>query len=206
MNIEIEIKNTGTFAYATVNINGVEMLSLPFASVEDANKWAESCKSDIESLHKECDCPKCRAEKEAKTAKPEPETKPEESTPTWTPEVGMLIKSDPTGIWQIEDVYANKALKVVDLNGEKGIIVSHLIPDYRPIAELEGLKVGDGVYSIDEDGIAKEFEIDEQYDGNLWIKACSVSIHSNNKGIPSHFGNGEQMFWRTKERAERFGK
>jgi len=67
MKIKIEIKKKGIFAYATVSIDGVEMLTRPFASVEDAEKWM----ADIESMAKECECPKCRAYREAQTAKPE---------------------------------------------------------------------------------------------------------------------------------------
>jgi hypothetical protein len=147
-------------------------------------------------------------EKEAKTAKPEPEVKPEEPKmePDWTPEVGMLIKSDPTGIWQIEDVYANKALKVVDLNGEKGIIVSHLISDYCPIAELEGLKVRDAVYAIRNNGNVHKYFIYEHYNKIFWVVSHDVKFPIGIDGVPFYFGSGKQMFWRTKERAERFGK
>ena len=201
MNIEIEIKNTGIFVLATVSIDGAKMLTLPFTSIEDAEKWAESCKPDIERLAKDCDCPKCR---EAETAKYEPEIKPEEPSPTWTPEVGMLVEwfGSPV-VCEITYICDDGR---IEINGLRNGTISAQFWEFRPIAELEGLEVGDEVYSITEDGIVQEFEIDEQYDGNLWVKACSVSIHSNNKGIPSHFGNGKQMFWRTRDRAERFGK
>jgi hypothetical protein len=178
MNIEIEIKNTGTFAYATVNINGVEMLTRPFASVEDAEKWAEI-------------------------------VKPEEPKPAWTPEVGMLIRMVVPSANRDEVVEITRICQGVYYFSNNTFCYSEeeVYECCKPIAELEGLDIGGKVYSIKEDGGVYDFCIVEEHcEQTFWIESCSLSINSNEKGIPVHFGNGKQMFWRTAERAERFGK
>lgn len=201
MNIEIEIINQGIFALATVSINGVKMLTLPFTSIEDAEKWAESCKSNIESLAKECDCPKCRAEKEAEATKPEPE----EPAPAWTPEVGMLIQSEKYGVWEITGILTNGASLERVSDKLRSNSPNCELAKYRPIAELEGLKVEDNVYAIRNNGNVHEYFISANYDNTFWIESESVKFRIGIDGVPLHFGNGKQMFWRTAGRAERFG-
>lgn len=207
MNIEFRIIDLGIMAVATVFINGAERLTLPFASVEDAEKWAESCKTDIESLAKECDCPKCRAEKEAETAKPEPEVKPEEPKPAWTPAVGMLIKNEHFGIWEIICQETDNLFHMRSIEGEDGKLVRYnMLTAYRPIAELEGLEDGESVYAISRSGDVDKYQTCGYYDKTFWVESYDVKFPVNEDGVPVFFGNGKQMFWRTKERAERFGK
>ena len=200
MNIEIEIKNTGMFALATVSINGVEMLTLPFTSIEDAEKWAESCKPDIERLAKDCDCPKCRAEKEAEAAKSE------EASPTWTPEVGMLVKHPREGICEIDFVHENGVcvnLRHIPYRNER--VLSHMDTS-TPIAELEGLEKGDDVYGVSLEGEIEPFRIESTVLSMYGVKYGDTWFRVNMDGKPKMFGNGKQMFWRTRDRAERFGK
>lgn len=175
-----------------------------FASIEDTEKRAESCKSDIERMEIECDCQKCREEKEAEKAKPEPE----ELAPAWTPEVGMICKSVNslfyTEIFEINETHVRTGSTEMQVYDR--IEKDWFIKGWAPCAELEGLEEGDKVYSLGEYGMAHEFLIDQHYDNAFWLKSNSLSVRSNKHGIPLHFGNGKQMFWRTKERAERFGK
>jgi len=154
----------------------------------------------------ECDCPKCRAYREAQTAKPEPEVKPEEPKPNWTPAVGMLIQSEQEGIWEITGILTGGASLERVSDRLRGNFPNHVLAKYRPIAELEGLEVGDNVYSISKNGDIHTFRIHEQGQSSCWVKAGDVLTNSDETGVPIHFGNGKQMFWRTKERAERFGK
>jgi hypothetical protein len=200
MNIEIEIKNTGIFVLATVSIDGAKMLTLPFTSIEDAEKWAESCKPDIERLAKDCDCPKCR---EAETAKYEPEIKPEEPKPAWTPEVGMLIQSEQYGVWEITGIIDGGVELVSIPYGNKGFLPKVYL---SPIAELEGLEDGESVYAISRSGDVDEYQTCGYYDKTFWVESYDVKFPVNEDGVPVFFGNGKQMFWRTRDRAERFGK
>lgn len=198
MEIVITIKETKEGCTANIKAD----FSLSFESVKDAEKWAESCKSDIERLEIECDCPKCRAEKEAQTAKPEPE----ELAPAWTPEVGMLIQSEQYGVWEITGI-KDGGVELVSIPYEdKGFLLNVGLRDCKPIAELEGLEVGESVFAIKMNGDVYEYRIYEHYDKTFWVESNSVKFPIGIDGVPLHFGNGKQMFWRTAERAERFGK
>ena len=178
--------------------------------MKDAKEWAEVCKSDIENLAKECDCPKCRAEKEAEIAKSEPEVKPEEPKPAWTPEVGMLIQSEQYGVWEITGIIDGGVKLVSIASGSKGFLPDVHLRNCTPIAELEGLEEGDDVYSVDEEGFVNLWKITYKSDRTdrfvveMEHEETDIKIHVS--GGVVGIGNGKQMFWRTKGRAERFGK
>lgn len=200
MNIEIEIGVQGIIVLATVIIDGAKMLTLPFKSIEDAEKWAESCKPVLERMAKECDCPKCRAEKEAEA------TKPEVPKPTWTPEVGMLIQSEQYGLLEITGILTGGA-SLERVSDRLRVNLSNCkLVKYRPIAELEGLKEGSDIFCVSSDGGIETFKIDSTVLSLYGVKLGDTWFRVNMDGKPKMFGNGKQMFWRTKERAERFGK
>ena len=175
--------------------------------MKDAKEWAEVCKSDIENLAKECDCPKCRAEKEAEIAKSEPEVKPEEPKPAWTPEVGMLIQSEQYGVWEITGIIDGGVKLVSIASGSKGFLPDVHLRNCTPIAELEGLEVDDPVYAVDDKGDVRVFQcIGYSMTETIWVGHGLGRILLRKTGDPYGFGNGKQMFWRTKDRAERYGK
>lgn len=206
MNIEIEIRDLGITALATVSIDGVKKLTLSFASIEDAEKWAESCKSVIERMEIECDCPKCREERESETAKTEPEPKPEEPKPSWLEFAHLYVNSNNGNIYEYEGRKTKHNMhsfrQIIDQRCDTTFDYWY----YRPIAELEGLEVGESVYAIRNNGDVAEYLICENYNKIFWVVSHDVRFPIGIDGVPFYFGNGKQMFWRTKERAERFGK
>ena len=134
--------------------------------------------------------------------------KPEEPKPTWTPKVGDLIQGLKTSeVYEIDKINGGAFF----VRGDCLTLIGKA--ECRPIAELEGLKVGDNVYAFAgestlawkivsapiENGCGGDyFKIElEEYTGKILVAF---------DGSPLFFGNGKQMFWRTKERAERFGK
>lgn len=141
--------------------------------------------------------------------KPEPETTPEEPAPTWTPEAGMLLASisdNDKRIWEIVQKDESDTLSVISLTGEKGLMSKSIRPNYRPIAELEGLKVGDKVYHVNYRSEVSSFAVAEIEAPLLFVTSFDTKLVVSIKGFPTAFGNGKQMFWRTAERAERFGR
>lgn len=72
--------------------------------------------------------------------------------------------------------------------------------DLIPIepAELEGLKVGDGVYCVDMGGEINRFPIKEADFNSVMIWD---DFWVTRKGMPYCTGNGQQMFYRSAERA-----
>jgi hypothetical protein len=77
---------------------------------------------------------------------------------------------------------------------------------YRPIAELEGLKEGSDIFCVSSDGGIETFKIDSMVLSLYGVRLGDTWFRVNMDGKPKMFGNGKQMFWRTKGRAERFGK
>jgi len=215
MNIEIEITGNESICFGTVKVDGKEIKTLPFFSVETARAWAKKTEQDIKAIHhavmknisNECDCSKCK--KEAKTAKPEPEGNPGEPKPNpdWTPEVGMMIQSEQYGVWEITGILTGCASLERVSDRLRGSLPNCELVKYRPIAELEGLRVDDPVYAVDDKGNVSEYKCTGyNTPDTIWIGHCLSRILLNKTGVPYRFGNGKQMFWRTAERAERFGK
>jgi len=208
MEIVINIKETKDGCTANIKAD----FPLSFESVKDAAEWAEVCKSDIESLAKECDCPKCRAEKEAEIAKSEPEVKPEEPKPAWTPEVGMLIQSEQYGVWEITGIITGGTSLERVSDRLRGSLPNCELVKYRPIAELEGLDCGDYVYAFASSPMEWKIKSAPIKKGRgedyfeIWQEEYTGKILVAFDGSPLFLGNGKQMFWRTADRAGRFGK
>lgn len=130
----------------------------------------------------------------------------EEPKPTWTPEVGMLIQFEPYGVWEITGILTGGARLERVSDRLTGSFPNRELVKHRPIAELEGLEVGESVYAISRSGDVDKHQTCGYYDKTFWVENCDAGFPVNEDGVPLYFGNGKQMFWRTKDRAERFGK
>jgi len=142
------------------------------------------------------------------------EIKKRQSAPQWTPEVGKLYKSSlhPKGVeiirYETPEI-TPRMVYVLFSDGFKGY--SHkedFIKHFTPISELEGLEVGDEVFSIDDNGDICKWTISRgRGNGDSFIcRSGWQSLSVLNNGVPVFTGNGQQLFWRTADRAERFGR
>lgn len=68
-------------------------------------------------------------------------------------------------------------------------------------AELEGLEVGDSVYSVTKNKKTKEFKIIAKDDFNVWLKAQDIKISTHYDGISYCIGNGQKLFYSSEARA-----
>ena len=125
----------------------------------------------------------------------------EKVEPQWKPEVGRLYQS-------VEDIYECTAITLHPYEArfvalktgithwvQKNNIQKH----FTPIAELEGLKVGDYAYSY-----INEWFVDNIDNGWITLTGHGL-IDADVYGIAVDLSN-RQLFWRTADRAERFGK
>ena len=140
-----------------------------------------------------------------------------ESEPSWTPEVGKLYQNKFNGV-------VTEIVKIFKDNHEKTKIAHKLmdfdynccdahcdyeedfVKAYEPIAELEGLDVEDKVWCISSDGETEYYTIESVFSNNMGVYCGKGYISLNLNGSPCMFGNGKQLFYRTEDRAERFGK
>lgn len=83
---------------------------------------------------------------------------------------------------------------------------SYSTKDYKPVSELEGLQVGDNVYSLQGNNIV-EWVIESDCGSTLFIEYGCCNYQVTVDGFVTLAGKQEkQSFWRTKERAEKYGK
>ena len=83
---------------------------------------------------------------------------------------------------------------------EDGTSEYDLIP-VKPL-ELEGLEIGDYVFAIGRDINIYSAEITgKSVDNALWIESGFQKILIDGNGCLATFGNGQQMFYRSEERA-----
>lgn len=68
-------------------------------------------------------------------------------------------------------------------------------------AELEGLKIGDKVWSITDDGEPVDFTTCFIGTQIIWAVLGEIKVAINIDGSLLHIGNSKQMFYRSKERA-----
>jgi hypothetical protein len=153
-----------------------------------------ACKKYLASLEQnQCDI----------TEKVEPE-------PAWKPEVGKLYRRKLNGV--ITEVikafldnreFSKVAHKLIGVNYDTCHAhcdyASDFLEEYEPIAELEGLKVGDYAYSY-----INEWFVDNIDNGWITLTGHGL-IDADVYGIAVDLSN-RQLFWRTADRAERFGK
>lgn len=129
--------------------------------------------------------------------------------PQWTPEVGKLYQHNRGGwVSELTDAFVDgNTYWISNMAYQLNAFYDH----FTPIAELEGLKEGDEVWSIGENGhgvtIAVKWNIEEDgaY-GTFFIVRENKFFTVHKDGSMVVVGNGKQLFWRTKDRAERFGK
>lgn len=132
----------------------------------------------------------------------------EKVKPAWTPEVGKLCR-DEDGIYEIiENVGIYRVKDILDGSFcDYPMTFEALARDYEPIAELEGLKVGDSVYGIAYQKYTHPWRITGITGSLIFIKKHgeSVILTLNKHGFSYEIGS-TQLFWRTADRVERFGK
>lgn len=125
----------------------------------------------------------------------------ENNTKLLKPKVGMLIKIPNEGVKEILNVDCDEYF-----NFGEGWYDPKKWPNIKPIAELEELKIGDNVWCINRLGKPESYFIKH-------IKLIFLEIVNENdmfsidlNGCALFVGNGQQLFWRTLERAEKYGK
>ena len=129
-----------------------------------------------------------------------------EPEPAWKPEVGKLYRRTLNGVvTEITKLKSDRVLHTLQgfdyiENGYHEDYIIDFIKEYEPIAELEGLKVGDCVYSE----LGEAWSIDN-IDVEVIVIIGQGLIDLDIKGVPYTFTN-QQLFWRTADRAERFGR
>ena len=125
------------------------------------------------------------------------------------PEVGNLYRRNLNGvITEITSIKSNRVRHVIHgfdydpdvMNCYHEDNITDFIKEYEPIAELEGLKVGDCVYSE----LGEAWSIDN-IDVEVIVIIGQGLIELDIKGVPYTFTN-QKLFWRTADRAERFGR
>lgn len=140
----------------------------------------------------ESDCPFCRNEMEVK--------------PEWKPEVGKLYKRDCGTIYEHMGMIGKYALFRALDGSESKAYPSNNIP-LTSIAELEGLEVGDSVYGIAYQKYTHPWHITGITGSLIFVKKHGESaiLTLNKRGFSYEIGS-TQLFWRTADRAERFGR
>lgn len=141
----------------------------------------------------------------------------------WKPEVGKLYKRTCNGVvTEVTKVFFDNNGKLKTEHRVLGYkydnccahcdFTSDFCREYEPIAELEGLEEGDKVWSYggtksEESANTHEWKISDK-DAfetlNIEFKERYLTIHKTGSCVG--IGNGKQLFWRTADRAERFGK
>ena len=143
----------------------------------------------------------------------------EKVEPEWTPEVGGLYKRKINGviteIVEIQLINGKRYIshEIIDFDYSK--CLSHrdaeviFAQEYEPIAELEGLNVGYTVYTYGNDGKVHSFFIEGKFpfDDFITIKGTQGGYRINIT-LDGYFPiiSNKQLFWRTADRAERFGR
>ena len=139
-----------------------------------------------------------------------------EPEPAWKPEVGKLYKRTLNGVvTEITKLKSDRVLHILqrfdyDPNIENGYHEDYIIDfikEYEPIAELEGLKVGDSVYGIAYQKYTHPWHITGITGSLILVKKHGESaiLTLNKRGFSYEIGS-TQLFWRTADRAERFGR
>lgn len=143
-----------------------------------------------------------------------------EPEPAWKPEVGKLYRRKLNGV--ITEVikafldnreFSKVAHKLIGVNYDTCHAhcdyASDFLEEYEPIAELEGLKVGDFVYSYGDDGEVHIFANEGEFPFHNFITIKSTEGgYRINITLGGYFPiiSNKQLFWRTADRAERFGR
>ena len=126
----------------------------------------------------------------------------------WTPEVGKLCRNE-DGIYEITVHASAYRLKDIldDSFYDQPMTFDALAREYTPIAELEGLKVGDSVYGIAYQKYTHLWHITGITGSLIFVKKHGESaiLTLNKHGFSYEIGS-TQLFWRTADRAERFGR
>lgn len=134
----------------------------------------------------------------------------EKAEPTWTPEVGKLYKGD-LGVIEVTKIL-DYGIECYNLYAHGNYKLGFKTEEYKsliPIAELEGLKVGYTVYTYGNDGKVHSFFIEGKFpfDDFITIKSTQGGYRINIT-LGGYFPiiSNKQLFWRTADRAERFGR
>jgi len=128
--------------------------------------------------------------------------------PSWTPEVGKLYKGE-HGTYEVIEVY-EYGCKFHVIEAGCNSTLGSKTDEYKgltPIAELEGLNEGDKIWSISQNKNPISFTIFTNAIVNiLWARLQDMEIPVKLDGSLPLIGNGQQLFYRSEERAERFGR
>lgn len=125
--------------------------------------------------------------------------------PTWKPEVGKLYKEQSGLIGECTNIsFGDDVIYIRYLGNKEGFCLSKAY--FTPIAELEGLRTGDPIWCIAGGGMTEYYTIESVFSHNLTAYCGKGYVSVYFDGSACMFGNGKQLFFRTADRAERFGK
>lgn len=131
----------------------------------------------------------------------------EKVKPEWVPEVGKLYKGD-LGVIEVTKIL-DYGIECYNLDAHGNYELGFKTEKYKsliPIAELEGLKEGDKAWCISGSGEAEYYTIESVFSNNLTAHCGKGYLSIYLDGSACMFGGGKQLFWRTSDRAERFGR